>query len=165
MGSGGAAGRRARRDENEKGRAVERCHTLLFLTLAFSHTMLRQASRQAATLTAWGCQPWPWLPALGGAAESGARCLNGGARNPGAVDRRSPLALTHRLSSSSAPRPSVPTPPRFLVTGAGGQIGVELCRELRAAHGAEAVVATDARPSAGVAALDVTDGKAVADGG
>jgi hypothetical protein len=41
---------------------------------------------------------------------------------------------------------------------------VELCRDLRSAHGEDAVIATDARASAGVSVLDVTDGRAVADG-
>jgi NAD(P)-dependent dehydrogenase (short-subunit alcohol dehydrogenase family) len=38
---------------------------------------------------------------------------------------------------------------RFLVTGALGQIGTELTQALRARHGADAVLATDVRPSAG----------------
>lgn len=40
---------------------------------------------------------------------------------------------------------------------------MELCRELVAEHGPDAVVATDARPRAGLTALDVTDAQAVDD--
>ena len=35
--------------------------------------------------------------------------------------------------------------PRILITGALGQIGTELVRDLRAMHGADAVIASDVR--------------------
>ena len=71
--------------------------------------------------------------------------------------RSATLGALRRLSTAArAP------PPRVIVTGANGQIGVELVPFLRARYGADAVLATDiarARTSGGpFAHLDVTDG-------
>jgi nucleoside-diphosphate-sugar epimerase len=55
----------------------------------------------------------------------------------------------------------------ILLTGAGGQIGIELTARLRSTYGRDAVLATDVQPSAALEAdgpfelLDVTDGKAL----
>ena len=72
---------------------------------------------------------------------------------------RQSARLVRRLSTSAAS-------PRVLVTGANGQIGVELVPFLRARYGAGAVLATDvsrARTSGGpFAHLDVTDAAAMA---
>lgn len=53
---------------------------------------------------------------------------------------------------------------RYLVTGAGGQLGSELVAALRSRYGADRVIATDIRPigeAEPFELLDVTDGKAV----
>jgi nucleoside-diphosphate-sugar epimerase len=55
---------------------------------------------------------------------------------------------------------------RIVVTGAAGQIGTELVRELRDRYGREAVLATDVRPGSATAlepfaTVDVTDARAV----
>jgi len=82
--------------------------------------------------------------------------------------RRSPFRPSARGFASSSASTGTPQTrrPIFLITGAAGQIGVELTRELVAKYGPDAVVPTDAHAneSAGVAALDVTDARAVADG-
>ena len=46
-------------------------------------------------------------------------------------------------AAASAAAAAATTAPRFFITGARGQIGVELTRELAKAHGAAAVVASD----------------------
>lgn len=97
--------------------------------------------------------------AVGGSAPAGTGVLSALARSS-APD----AALRSRTFASTTTTTPNTTTPRFLVTGAGGQIGVELCRELVAEHGPDAVVATDARPRAGLVALDVTDAQAVDDG-
>jgi hypothetical protein len=95
----------------------------------------------------------------GGTAAGGLALAGGGSARRRAPDAASPPSSTRGFAASAQQPP--PSKPRFLVTGAGGQIGVELCRELVAEHGPDAVVPTDARPRAGVASLDVTDAKAV----
>ena len=60
--------------------------------------------------------------------------------------RAPPLRSASSSSSTAAASSSSPSrPQRVLVTGAGGQIGVELVASLRARYGSEAVLATDVR--------------------
>jgi len=162
VGTVAAAGKRVRNEEMMLEVEVGQARAKL-LTLPFHATskMLRHATRTALS-SPWVCSSAlaASLPGVAGPTacglSRGAATLTGGAE----FHSHGPT-LTRRSFASSA---AAATPPRYLVTGAGGQIGVELCRELRATHGEGAVVATDFKPEQGVAFLDVTDEKAVADG-